>query len=292
MNTAIGNLPGPVLLLFVLVGGIAGLPSLSLAQQVTVSTSGQYTSGEYFFTESTDVFSWTTGLSVTQGRMRLGLSIPLLVQTNPWISYTGAGPTPSGGPLHQTVGRERRGETRRNRRLPVALSDTVGYRTTGWGDPQFRALVNLTHPDSLGLSVQVTTALKPPLADVEEGFGTGAWDAGVGLSVSHSILPWFVMADATYWWLGDLDGLPLNENLAYSAGIGWITDDGQWGLLASLSGSTTIIDNVDPPLSLSGGISYSPSGKWGVNTTVSSGLSEGAADWSFGAGVHATLGAN
>lgn len=276
-----------ILLSAMLLCGAGGFVSSSVAQQVTVSTSGQYSRGDYVFTESTDVFAWTTDLSLTQGRLQAGVSVPLLVQTTPWVSYTGGGFTPSGGPQHAAVGSGRRGP-QRGRRAPVALPDTESIRQTGVGDPLLRASVAVVRPDTTEWGVRLTATLKPPLADADAGFSTGAWDGGIGVVVSRMLSPWFVLVEGTYWWLGDLDDLPLKNGATYSVAVGQTFFEGRWGLLASLSGSTTVIEGIDPPLSLNGGLGFS-TGEWGVNATVSSGLSEGAADWSFGLGATLTL---
>jgi len=280
--------PTFALLVLALLAGGMGTARPASAQRVTVSTSGQYASGDYIFTEQTDLFAWTTGIGVSRGRLYAGASIPLIVQSTPWVSYTGGGFTPSGGPQHATVGGGRRGP-QRGRRAPVALPDTGSYRRTGLGDPQLRLAVDVLRPDPSGISVQVTGALKPPLADADAGFSTGAWDGGLGVVASRSFRGWLVIAEGTYWWLGDLEALRLRDGLTYSLAVGQMLAGGRWGLLASIAGSTRVIDDVDPPVSVNGGLSFLP-GPWGVSATVSAGLSEGAADWSVGLGTHVTFG--
>ena len=278
----------PVLLILGLAASLAVSPRAS-AQQIDVSTSGQYSSGDYIFTEKTDLFVWSNTVSLTEGRFRLGISVPLVVQTTPWITYGGIGATPSGGPQHGAVGGNGHGGRQRGRRTPIALPDTGSYRTTGVADPQIQASYVLrVLPDTSRLRVQLTGAVKPPLADTDAGFSTGAWDGGLGLSVSRAFAPWFVLAEGTYWWLGDLDELALKESISYSVGVGRTLYGGRWGVLASISGATPIIEDVDPPATINGGINYS-TGVWGLSATFSSGLSEGAADWSAGIGATATL---
>lgn len=278
---------GPVLLLLGLAIGLA-VPSSASGQQIVVRTSGQYSSGDYIFTEKTDLFVWSNGVSVTNGRFQIGINVPLVVQTTPWITYGGIGPTPSGGPQHGAVGGNGRG-AQRGRRTPIALPDTGSYRTTGVGDPQIHASFDLRVPsDTSRFRIQLIGAVKPPLADADAGFGTGAWDGGLGLSLSRSFAPWFALAEGSYWWIGDLDELVLKNSVSYSVGVGRTLYRGRWGLLASISGATPIIEDVDPPAALNGGINFS-TGDWGLSATVSSGLTEGAADWSVGVGATATL---
>ena len=274
-----------VILAFLAAGILAvGQP---LRAQITVSTSGQYSSGDYIFAEDTQVFGWTNSLTVRSGRIRLGVSVPFVVQSDPWITYTGAGMTPSGGPRYSRLVRDRRGQ-HGGRRVPIALPDSISGPTTGLGDPQFSAAIDLISRTPADMGAEVTVAVKPPIADADGGFSTGSWDGGVGLRLSRSFMPWFILAEGTYWWLGDLDDVPLNDGIAYSVAVGQTLFDGRWGVLGSLNGSTTVIDGVDAPLSINGGLSYMP-GQWAVNATAGSGLTEGAANWSFGIGASFTF---
>jgi hypothetical protein len=267
--------------------GLLGLALPAAAQTITAGTFGQYSSGDYIFADETEVFGWTNSLTVEQGRVQVGLSVPILIQTTPWITTTGAGLTPSGGPQHESVDRNQRG-SRRGRNTSIALPDTTGARSTGVGDPSVRVSVDVVRPSLSGYAVQVTGTLKPPLANADAGFSTGAWDGGLGLSVARSFDAWFVIVEGTVWWLGDLDDLPLRETLSYSLAVGQTLFDGRWGVLASVAGSTAVIEDVTPPVSITGGLSYVRPG-WGLNTTVGSGLTEGAADWSVGLGGHVTV---
>lgn len=276
------------ILIFLLFGGSVGLVQPALGQRVTVRTAGQYMSGDYVFSEPTDVFAWTTGLDVSKGRFHGGTQVPFLVQSTPWVSYTGAGPIPSGGGQHGAVGGEHQGP-HHGRRTAVVLPDTLSSRTSGLGDPQFRLSMDVINPgEARRLRVRVSGVLKPPLADVDAGLSTGEWDAGLGVSVSRAFIPWFVVVEGTYWWLGDMEALPLKNGVAYSLTIGQTLYDGEWGILASLTGSTSVIGDIDPPVSLNGGLSFTP-GQWGLSATVGSGLTEGAADWSVGLGANVTL---
>lgn len=252
-------------------------------------TAGQYMTGDYVFLEPTDVFAWTTGLDVSKGRVHGEVQIPFLVQSTRWVSYTGAGPIPSGWGQHGTVGGGPRGPHHGPRRGVVVLPDTLSSRTSGLGDPQFGLSMDVIHPaEARKLRAPVLGVLKPPLADADAGLSTGEWDAGLGASVSRASLPWFVLLEGTYWWLGDMEALSLKDGVAYSLAIGQTLYDGKWGILALLTGSTSVVEDVDPPISINGGLSYTPE-HWGMSATVGSGLTEGAADLSVGLGANVTL---
>ena len=128
------------------------------------------------------------------------------------------------------------------------------------------------------------------MADVDRGFGTGAWDGGVGLAVSQRLVPWFLFGEAMHWWLGDMDDLRLQNALSYSASVGRAFRDGRIGTLATLSGYTAIIDGTDPPLQAALGISYQPGpGRYSLSLSTTVGLTESVPGWSAAVGWCITL---
>jgi hypothetical protein len=85
-----------------------------------------------------------------------------------------------------------------------------------------------------------------------------------------------------------MDDLELNNVLAYSAGIGkfipakiWMTG---WMVNASIMGSTAVIYNFDPPLSLYFGVGYYISRGVTLSANTTFGLSESSAGFSAGFG--------
>lgn len=150
-------------------------------------------SGTYVFPEETNAFAWITEGSLAIGRTELGVSIPYVRQSTPWVSHTGAGATPSLGPRRGDGPSPGRG---RRRPLPV---DTSTAQITGVGDPQIRLSLQALAPETPGLRVDLTGYLKPPLADPDAGIGTGAWDGGVGLNLLRPFPPFFLSGEVACW---------------------------------------------------------------------------------------------
>jgi len=294
------------------------LAPLSTAQTVTYTGSAQYSSGEYIFSERTHSVYLANGLSVTGDRVDASLSLPVIFQSSPWISYSLVGGIPSGGTQQGTVG-GKKGQGGRSTtgtaqarsftgngqgpggngksdgdgtgRRPgetLVLPDTTSYTSVGIGDPSARLDVQLLRDGPSWLGLSLSASAKAPVADVDRGFGTGSWDGGLGLSLSKRLGSWFLFGDATYWWLGDMTDVTLNNSVAYSASVGRSLAGGKYGLLASLSGYTTeIIDNVSPPLQAGLGASYSLSqGKYGLNGSLTVGLTESSPDTAVAIGWH------
>ncbi|PEN12740.1 hypothetical protein CRI94_11980 [Longibacter salinarum] len=265
------------------------------AQQWTYNTSLRYSTGTYIFSERTHTLAFTHGLGIRGDRYDLSFSIPLLYQSSPWISYTPIGGVPSGGP-QQDVVRQRRGrhastegqskQSGSRSRDTVILQDTVSYQDVGIGDPSVSASFALITSKDQRPSIRLTASAKAPVADEDSGFGTGAWDGALGLRLTQRVETWFLFADVAYWWLGDLDGLELNDSIAYSASIGRAFLDGQLGALISVAGyEAEIIDNVEPPVQVGAGLSYFlDNGSYGINTSFYVGISESVPGFSTSIG--------
>jgi len=273
-------------------GAVAVLPAQ--AQTANYSGSVQYATGNYIFSERTHSAYLFNGLDVSHGRFQSSVSLPLIYQTSPWISYSGVGYVPSGGPQQGTVGGHGPGGgqgsgRRRGGGDPIVLPDTTTYADIGLGDPSLRVDLDLIR-SLRGPSVRLAGSAKVPIADVDRGFGTGAWDGGLGLALSQRLGRWFLFGEAMHWWLGDMDDLVLQNAISYSASIGRAFQNGRFGVLASFSGYTEIIDGADPPLQTALGLSYQfGDGKYGLSASASTGLSESMPDVSVSFGWRVTL---
>lgn len=157
------------------------------AQRVSYSGSMQYAAGSYFFGETTRSFYLTNGFTVGGDRGSLTFNLPFIIQNTPWVSYSAGGYLPTGGTQHGTVGRRSGGMSRMEGR--ITLSDTSSYTKANFSDPTFNLGVKLLSGATTTLFLN--SGLKIPLADPTNGFGTGAWDFGAGLSVSQRLSSFF-----------------------------------------------------------------------------------------------------
>jgi hypothetical protein len=271
------------LLAFIGTGGIQ-------AQNVTYSGNLQFSTGSYFFTERTESFYFTNGLSISGDRARVSFSIPYIVQNSPWISYGPDGGIPTGGTGHGQVDRRGSGtvnqdqDMMRRGRHRIDIPDTVSYRQASFSDPSVNGSLRIYNSSLRNTNLNLNASVKIPFTNPASGFGTGAWDFGAGLSLFHRIRTMFFFSDIMYWKMGDMDELELNNPLSVSVGTGKAFRDGKWMLSASFLGSTKIIDTVDPPMSLNIGLGHFISTGTSLNGSVSIGLSESSPDFSAGVG--------
>jgi len=244
---------------------------------VAYTGSLQFSTGEYIFTERTNSVYLFSGVAVSSGRLSLTTSVPLILQSTPWVSYGGAGMIPSGGAQHSQVDGRARGRR-------VVIPDTSEFEQIGLGDPLMRVDVKLIKEGKTIPSVHLAAEAKVPLADVDQGFGTGEWDYGGGVSLAKTVGNNFVFVDMIYWVLGDLPDLELGDPLAYSIALGRPLAGGKFAVLASLSGYTEITDDTDPPAQLGLALTYRLASGRNLSGGAVFGLTESSPDFllSFG----------
>ena len=282
-----------LLLLLVTIGEGIGAGQ-AVAQQIRYLGSVQYATGSYYFTQRTNSFYFTNGLGINYGNINAYLNVPLISQNTPWISYssTGLGPLPTGGPRNGVVpeGHGRGNNGQGKRKVDLGSADTLNYIQTSFGDPSLMISVSLFTSSRKTTIINGNWGVKFPLADANEGFGTGAWDIGGGLSWSQRFLDhWLFMLSGMYWQLGDMNELDISNILSYSTGLGRSFMEGKLMGSFSFFGSTQIIDGIDPPLSLGTGLNYQITKKLSINGNALVGISESASDFSIGLGWNITL---
>ena len=256
------------------------------AQIVRYSGSLHYATGSYYFTERTGSFYFNNGISMSGDKGSISLSVPFITQNTPWVSNVGTGILPTGGPKNSMIGNNSNGGMRKgNRKIDLGTSDTLNYTQANFGDPSLSASLEVLSTKDRTTTISANGGIKLPLANPQKGFGTGKWDWGGGLSWSQRITAkTLLLANGMFWKLGDMDDLDFNNIVTYSAALGQSFSNGKWMGLISFSGTTQIIDNVDPPLTVATGVNMQTSDKVSLNSNLSIGLTESASDVSIGVG--------
>lgn len=273
---------------------VAILPLLGLAaapatgQEIAYTGSVQVANGDYIFTERTTSIYLLNGLEVSAGPVRLSGTLPVISQSTPWVTY-GSIPVPSGGAQSGEVTRQigKKGGTggthgRTVVTLPVP-EEGLAYQA-GIGDPLVRAEVELVSDHGTRPSVRLSASSKIPVADPDDGFGTGAWDYGAGVSLAKRFGRRSVFADVAYWRFGDLPDLTLNDGVTYGIAYGQVLATGRWSVLASLSGGTSILDGMDPPMQVGIGVNRLLQPGRSLSVSAGFGLTETAPDFSVSVG--------
>lgn len=281
-----------ILFLGLLVGVLTGASQV-WGQSLHYNGSIQFVTGSYFFEENTRSLYVTNGFGIRNGRYGISVDVPFVVQNSPWISYSHYGGIPTGGPQHESVGQHyghRSGPGMGGgHRQHIDLVDTASYIQSAFSDPSLFLQYQALGFESGKTALYINTSIKLPFADPVNGFGTGAWDMGVGGSLSKRFDTWFITANFIYWHFGDMPDLELNSSLNYGVGIGKSLSGGHWLLLGSLNGMTEVIEGVTPPMSAALGIGYQVDKRTSLNISTTFGLSESSADVAFGVGWQAKL---
>lgn len=290
----------------------ARAPSPAGGQTLSWSGSLQFSRGEYIFTEPTRSFLLYNGLTYEGSRLRFHLGLPVVMQDSRAITYVGALPLPTGGPDHGAVAGKTRGAPvpmgggRRHSGAEGAsarVAPPIGLQTTDpppdsveapgsleiqLADPLISAGVELVRPRGAFLGLDLTGSMKLPLRDLESGVGTGEVDVGVGISTAAARGRLMVFGDVGWWRYGDLPELTLKDVITFGAGVGWTMGSSLSGLV-SYSGSTQVMDAVDPPAEISGLLGYRTAGGTSISVGCGIGLSHASQDVSLSIGAGFTV---
>lgn len=304
--------------MFVLVPAVATRVE---AQRIEYSATVGASRGAFVFSEPTTSWVFDQGLAIAATRWRFGANLPVVTQNSSAISYIGGLPVPTGGPYAGAVrgrasgttipmsGRrgsgsgagngalvdERTGRTTAIEAAPPLASlvdsgavESPGPFSTHVGDPVVRAEADLVRGATTRLGVRMLAKL--PLADPASGVGTGELDYGAGVSLSASIARTFFFADLDHWVLGDMPDLPLRDLTAAALGVGLtFGETGRFSAMASVSGATAIVDNIEAPVSAGASLGLAVRPERFVTLGATFGLTESAPDWGLTVGWRVSL---
>lgn len=255
------------------------------AQTLTYAGALQGATGNYIFSQRTTTASLTNGLTLGAGRLTLSASVPLLYQSTPWVSQSGAGMIPTGGPESGTAhGGKGGGGTMAAMSVVnaarIVMPDTAQFDKAGVGDPAAFASLRLVN-DGVGVpAIHVTGAVKFPVASVRSGFGTGEWDYGAGAGLSKQLGAMFVAADVMYWWLGDMPDLAFRNPVTFAGTVSRLVAHDRYAVYANAWGSTKSLADIEAPAQVGAGVCRMQSGLCVLGFGLSFGLTSSSPDLS------------
>ena len=291
---------------------LAAAASSAAAQDLTWTSSLGYAAGEYIFSETTRSFTFSNGLDVRFSRVRLSASLPLVYQNTTAIALVHGVPVPTGGPESDAVRRRQADSTIQMRRqglggngqgggsgsvVPWSPSnqteavDTIagpGDYQLEVADPLFSTAIELLDGGGWIRSLQVAGFAKAPVASIESGVGTEAWDFGGGVSLAAGNARFLLFADATWWSYGDMPDLELEDGLSYGVGVG-VSASEKLMMIASFSGMGRIVPTADPYASLAAAASYEVMEGKRISAGAGVGMTESASDLTLFLGWSAAL---
>jgi hypothetical protein len=235
------------------------------AQQLHYEGGLSMSSGSYIFTERTTSWVLSNGLAVDAGPFTIRATVPAYRQNTTLLTSSATGLLPTGGSSSGVVadssaarkaGRGGGGGGGGSSQIvaafpslqesaalavdPVAVptSSVTGYQVT-LGDPMVNISAVLT--ESGRTSLLASFGAKIPLNDTTS-YGTGKWDVGGSLSLSHGITSNVLLGlDFSHWRFGDLPELDLRDGLMGSASIAYLGASG-WGGSASFMAARSVVE--------------------------------------------------
>jgi hypothetical protein len=161
--------------------------------------------------------------------------------------------------------------------VDVPLSSVTGYRIT-LGDPMIN--VSTVLAESGRTSLLASVGAKIPLNDTTN-YGTGKWDVGGSLSLSHGVSRNVLFGvDFSYWRFGDLPELDLRDGLMGSANIAYLGTSG-WGGSVSAFAARSVVEGFADSYMVSASITRL-AGVGAVSMNLAAGLTEMAPDFTAG----------
>jgi hypothetical protein len=161
---------------------------------------------------------------------------------------------------------------------PVEVSTAVSGYELAVGDPSASVNLNLYQGHSVGIGINV--GAKVPVTGVS-GFGTGQWDLGGSISLSHRIgYSGLVALDVGYWHLGDPPDLNLRDPLLATLSVTRLSLGG-WALGLMGSAVTAVVEGYPNAYQVGASVTrVGRGGTLGLNFAV--GLTETTPDLTIG----------
>lgn len=260
-----------------------------------LSSSAQYSSGNYLLNSSSKVFYLYGGAGYQTNTWSLNISIPLALQNGSGVGQVGGMMLPNGnnGNSGNMMGAGGNGMNTGG----MMGGSNNGYQTNNMyssnhislGDIYFNGSYNLMSDGSSTFSIIANAFLKLPTANSSMGLGTGKLDAGVSGTIRKAFDSYVAIAELGYIMIGQPADIQYKNPVSYGLGIGKFFGDGDYSLLLYYQAYTTILDGYDSPKTLSLGLNYNLNTNLVLSIIGSAGLSKVTYDYSFSTGVKWTL---
>jgi len=254
---------------------LAPLPHLA-GQGVAYEGGLSLETGSYIFTTRTTSLTIATGIAYTAGPLTLRAGLPVFVQNSSLLAGSGAGMMPSGGGSGGNVGSGGMG----GGMMGDGGATGMAHYGAAAGDPSVQVGWRLV--DRARTGVTLSAAAKIPMTDTT-AYGTGQWDVGGTLSLTHRPPgKLFFGLDISYWHLGDLPQLDFRDPILGTATVSRLFPR-TWAGSLFVAGGSAALRGYQPPVSVGAGMTHF--GRrglvWGVTGAI--GLTETAPQLSVGA---------
>mgnify|MGYP001813741073 FL=1 len=261
------------------------------SQSVLYEGAVRYSQGKYTLDETVTSAFLLNEFTYSSRNWFVEALLPVIYQDSNDVRYVGGMPMPVG---------EHHGEGG----MPGGSNDHGGHggghpggpgspsenlNDLGIGDPYFRfgALVYRGVFDRNSIGVFGT--VKAPVADEAQGFGTGEWDYGLGLSWSRRTARNLVYVELAYWSLGEPPDVTFSNPIAGEFTYGRVLSNPRFLLEATIWGRTETVPGIDGPIAIDLTLGRSLNGPHSVYFSVEAGFTESAPDYALVFGYRARV---
>ncbi|MCB0261550.1 MAG: hypothetical protein KDH95_00780 [Calditrichaeota bacterium] len=252
------------------------------AEKWTISSSLQYSTGNYVFDQNTSTFYLYGGLRYQSDKWSLFTSIPLISQNSDLVTGSGGAFFPS---THHDSGEPGSSHHGGN----MAGGNGMANMTTGLGDLYLSAAYQVLSNDKRQPYIAANLRIKAPTAGTENGFGSGEFDYGASLTVRKRFQSYIAVAEVGFWVLGDPAGITYKDPLVFGIGAGKFFNREQTGLLIYYQNYSTILNGLEPIRQVSLGLNHQLRAGIMLTAIGLAGLSETTPDFSFSSGLEWAL---
>jgi hypothetical protein len=225
---------------------------------IKLGTGFDYSSGDYGFTQSTEVFSVPVNLSVDKDRWAFKATLPYITIKGPATVVAGSGGAAGGG----------------------APPRPTSHTESGAGDVMLSATYH-ARPVPGELNIDLTGRVKFGTANEDKGLGTGLTDyyAQIDLYQNFGVITPF--GNVGYRMLGSNTAFPLKDGFYASAGAAFrLSPKTVAG--AAYDWRSRIIDRAENGTDAIAFISTNPNDRWNLLAYVLKGFNDASPDYGVG----------
>ncbi|BCW93969.1 MAG: hypothetical protein KatS3mg007_1863 [Thermoanaerobaculum sp.] len=204
--------------------------------------------GTFGLSQRTTLAVFEPFVTAEKPNLRLTGYFPIVYRSTPFV--TRAGSMHFGSSDHRWSGGMGHGSHHGHHgQGHVPDPSTIRFRRTGLADPLIR--VDLLSVGARWVSgVGTFLAVKPPIASSKEGFSTGAWDVGAGVTVVRGFAGLDMAGELAYWSLGDGPFIRLHDIVAADLAVGTPLVWGPLTIAATVHATSTAVPGRGAPVEL------------------------------------------
>lgn len=265
--------------------------------ELLAEVGGSFSSGDYETDDTIDIWQAYLRLGYAYGRVEAAVTVP-------YLRIDGVGGATAGGggiiPLEAEEFAAISGQPGQPGQpgppgQPASSEPGADDTEQGLGDVRLELRLRVVETaDWAGPDVDLIVEVKAPTADEDDGLGTGEWDGGGGVGLTHALDRWVLSADLRLLAVGEPDGADFAPVVfVYQFSAGYSVPAWEGGALtpfAFVGGQTAVAAGTDPPLEVGAGAFVVHRALEG-SLALSAGLTDGSPDVRVAVGLGLRWGA-